>query len=74
MHRFHSPYLLAAVRRVTTSATLAQRGLDAYSPSTEADMILLTSAFEVICDVVVQATALTAFRLYRWADGQQYRR
>lgn len=43
-------------------------------PSQVADERILSTAFEVISDVVVQAGGLTAFRIYRWADAQQYRR
>ena len=32
---------------------------------------VLTRAFEVICDVTVQAVGLTAFRLFRWSDAQR---
>ena len=59
--------------QLATSVALAQQGLDPLLPSAEADYRLLSTAFEVITDVVVQAVGLTAFRLYRWQDAQRYK-
>ena len=59
--------------QLATSVALAQQGLGPLLPSAEADYRLLSTAFEVITDVVVQAVGLTAFRLYRWQDAQRYK-
>ena len=51
---------------------LLAMGVDPLAASREADRLTITTAFEVITDVLVQATGLTAFRIYRWYDAQQY--
>ena len=64
--------------QLATYITLSSQGLDPYTiPSTEgidsgarADGIILRTAFEVLCDVAVQAVQLTLFRAYRWRDAQ----
>ena len=56
------------------SASLLTQGVDPFEASREADYRTLTTAFEVITDVSVQAVGLTAFRIYRWADAQQYKK
>jgi len=61
--------------------SLSSQGLDPYTvPTTEgidslerADTQILQTAFELIIDVIVQATSLTLFRLFRWTDGQSYK-
>ena len=58
--------------------SLSTQGLDPYTIPTQAgvdsnsaaDSQILKTAFELICDVAVQAVQLTLFRLYRWADAQ----
>lgn len=65
--------LLLLGTQATTSVALAERGLDPLVASEQADFLVLARLFEVITDVVVQAGALTAFRLYRWADAQGWR-
>lgn len=42
-------------------------GVDSGAP---ADMQILQTAFELICDCTVQAAQLTLFRMYRWREGQ----
>ena len=68
--------------QLATYVSLSSQGLDPYTvPTTDgidnlaaADTQILKTAFEVICDVVVQAGGLTGFRIYRWADARQYKR
>lgn len=66
--------MLLLSTQLSTAVTLAAQGINAMDPSQVADERILSTAFEVISDVVVQAGGLTAFRIYRWADAQQYRR
>lgn len=68
---FATGMLILATQLVTYS-TLSGQGIDPYLPSIEADRALLTTAFEVITDIAVQAVGLTAFRVYRWVDARQY--
>lgn len=49
----------------TTVPTTA--GIDSGAP---ADVQILQTAFELICDCAVQAVQLTLFRLFRWREGQ----
>lgn len=49
-------------------------GVNPLDASREADRLAITTAFEVITDVLVQAGGLTAFRVFRWWDAQQYTR
>ena len=61
--------------------SLSSQGLDPYTVPTaegidrleEADTQIIQTAFELIIDVAVQATFLTLFRLFRWADAQPRR-
>ena len=57
----------------SNSLQLMSQGIDPADPSQISDQLILTTAFEVITDCVVQAGGLTAFRVYRWADAQQYK-
>ena len=53
--------------------TLTAEGLEPFlGASLAVDYRLIGIANEVIVDVAVQALSLTAFRLYRWWDAQQY--
>ena len=73
--------LLLLCTQFSTYVSLSAQGLDPYTiPSTEgidqyaqADLQILKTAFEVACDVGVQAVYLTMFRLYRWADATKGR-
>jgi len=64
--------------QLLTSISLSSQGLDPYTVPTaagvdqlaQADMQILSTTFEVVIDVVVQAVFMTFFRLYRWADAQ----
>lgn len=58
----------------SNSLTLLSQGIDPSDPSQISDQLILKTAFEVITDCVIQAGGLTAFRVYRWADAQQYKR
>lgn len=64
---------LLLASQANAAFVLALQGVDPLAASTEADRVTITTAFEVITDVLVQAGALTAFRVYRWADAQQYK-
>ena len=68
--------MLLLCTQFTTFVSFSLQGLDYYGPlgaSREADMQIISTAFELICDVAVSAVGLTAFRLYRWRDAQDYR-
>ena len=56
--------------QASTFVSLASQGIDPLGPSPQADEMVLTNAFEIICDVAVQAAGLTAFRIFRWYDAQ----
>ena len=58
--------------QLDTSVSLSLSGVDPLGASEEADIRALTTAFEVLVDVAVQAVGLTAFRIFRWAEAQQY--
>ena len=60
--------------QAANSVNLIAQGIDPTDPSLVSDELILTTSFEVITDCVVQAGSLTAFRVYRWADAQQYKR
>ena len=65
--------------QATTYLSLTSQGLDPYTvPSTagidagaRADAQILSTAFEVLCDVAVQGVQLTLFRAYRWRSRHQ---
>ena len=54
--------------QLDTSVSLSLSGVDPLGASEEADIRALTTAFEVLVDVAVQAAGLTAFRIFRWAE------
>jgi len=64
--------------QLATSISLSSQGLDPASVVTtagidsgsSADVQIITSLFEVVCDVGVQAVQLTLFRAYRWREAQ----
>ena len=70
--------LLILSTQIYTYFSLSSQGLDPYTvPTTagvdqlaQADIQILSTAFELIIDVIVQALFMTSFRLYRWADAQ----
>jgi hypothetical protein len=59
--------------QMETYVSLVSRGIDPLAPSYEADVAALSHAFEIASDVAVQATGLTAFRVFRWWDAQERR-
>ena len=65
--------LLLLASQANAALVLLAQGVDPLGASSEADRLTLTTAFEVITDCTVQATGLTAFRVYRWWDAQQYK-
>ena len=65
--------VLLLATQCNTFVSLAAQGIDPLGPSPQADEKVLISAFEIICDVIVQATSLTAFRVFRWYDAQPRR-
>jgi hypothetical protein len=64
--------------QVHTFFSLGAQGLDPYTVPTaagvdqlaQADIQILSTTFELIVDVGVQAALMTLFRLYRWADAR----
>ena len=53
--------------------TFSAEGLEPFlGASLAVDFRLTGIANEVIVDVIVQAVSLTAFRIFRWWDAQQY--
>jgi hypothetical protein len=64
--------LTAAAVLLRLQVTLLAQGIDPTDPSMISDERILTSAFELIVDIAVQAGGLTAFRIYRWADARRY--
>jgi len=68
--------MLLLCTQLVTFVTLTAQGIDALDPAdvlAKGEATILTTADEVIFDVIVQATGLTAFRVYRWKDAQQYK-
>ena len=70
--------MLLLSTQLTTYLSLTSQGLDPYTvPTTagidsgsQADLQILSTAFEVIIDVGVQATQLTLWRVFRWRVSQ----
>jgi len=57
--------------QIHTYLELSAVGLEPFlGASREVDVILINIANSVVIDVVAQASALTAFRIYRWWDAQ----
>lgn len=66
--------VLLLCTQLVTYVTLTAQGIDALDPVdvlAKGESTILTTADEVIFDVIVQATGLTAFRVYRWWDAQK---
>ena len=56
-----------------TYAVLSAAGLEpVLGASFEGDVAMINSVNELVVDALTQATALTAFRLYRAADAEGY--
>ena len=64
--------VLLLASQLDTTVALYASGVDPLGTSAEADYRALTTAFEVLVDVAVQAAGLTAFRIFRWAEAQAY--
>lgn len=64
--------LLILSTQLYVSLQLVAQGIDPTDPSMVSDEIILRTVFEVATDVTVQALVLTAFRVFRWWDAQQY--
>lgn len=62
--------LLILSTQVVLARSLQEAGIDQYSPSPELDIALNRVVGELLSDVFVQFSGLTAFRIYRWADAQ----
>ena len=63
--------------QLVTYVTLTAHGIDALDPVdvlAKGESTILTTADEVLFDVLVQFGGLTAFRIFRWWDAQQYKR
>ena len=65
--------LLLLSTQLATAVSLLAQGIDPIGASQEADVAALRGVYEVLIDVVVQASSLTAFRVFRWADAQPRR-
>jgi len=58
--------------QLTTYVSFSAAGLEpVYGSSDIGDMRLARITDEVILDSVVQGVALTAFRVFRWADARR---